>query len=84
MRELQEAGEILGELLQIEWPGKALLRRRCVNRHLMDDKEAESCTELGKEHFSKWKRKHRALYFFCSMCLQHSDLAVEGWGNDVR
>ena len=42
MRELQEAEEVLGELLHIEWSGKALLRRRCVNGHLKDDKEPES------------------------------------------
>ena len=47
-RELPEAGEVLGELLHIEWSGKALLRRRCVNGHSQGDKEPESCTELGR------------------------------------
>ena len=79
-RELPEAGEVLGELLHIEWSGKALLRRRCVNGHSQGDKEPESCTELGRT-LCQVEKEARSPVLFCSMCLQpgfpHSSVGKE-------
>ena len=69
MRELQEAGEVLGELLHIEWSGKALLRRRCVNWHSKDDKEPESWTELERT-FRQVEKEAQSPVLFWPTCLQ--------------